>query len=85
MTWAVEFEEAYDAWDETTDIEDDVEIRLAVLEYMGSWRAAGAPDDADFDRIRLTYSCPVPGTPVFVEFVSVPTADPPAIIVRRFA
>lgn len=84
MTWTIEFEEPYDAWDVTTDIEDDVETRLAVLEFMHHWRTAGPPEDAEYDPNRDTYSCPVPGTPILVEYVAAPNVDPPTIIVRRF-
>ena len=84
MTWAIEFEEPYDAWDVTTDVEDGTEIRLAVLEFMRSWRDIGPPEDAEYDPLRDTCSCPVPGTPILVEFVASPSSDPPAVVVRRF-
>ena len=85
MTWAIEFEEPYDAWDVTTDIEEDVEIRLTVLEFMDHWRTSGPPDDADYDADRDTFSCAVPGTPIIAEYVPAPYTDPPTIIVKRFS
>jgi hypothetical protein len=85
VTWAVEFEDAYDAWDVTTDIEDDVDIRLGVLEYMRSWRLSGPPADAGFNANRDTLSCPIPGTPIVVEFLATEYSDPPTVVVRRFS
>ena len=83
MTWTVEFREAYDEWDTGTDVDDDAEIRLAPLDLLLSWKSSGPPPEAEYDELRETWSCDVPGAPVLVEFVAMRYLDPPVVIVRE--
>jgi hypothetical protein len=84
VSWLVEFQDAYDEWDIGTDVEGDENIRLAALECVLSWKDAGAPDDAEYDDSRESWSFDVPGAPVVIEFVMMRYLDPPVVIVREF-
>ena len=84
MTWIVEYADAYDDWDAGTHVDEDTEIRLATLECMLEWREYGPPSDATYDDFRETWSCPIPGTPVTVEYIMLRYLDPPVVIVREF-
>ena len=83
MSWIVEYAEAYDRWDSRTDVEDETELRLAVLAFVVSWKDDGPPGEADYDSELGTLSCPVPGTPVFVEYV-IWNISPPTAFVLGF-
>lgn len=81
MTWDILYDEVYDAWDSSTDVENDVEVRLAVHAWILSWRKLGPPEDADWDQETDTYECAAPGTSVLVQYALFEGASTPAIFV----
>ncbi len=81
MTWDITYDEAYDAWDSSTDIDDDVDIRLAVHAWILSWRTLGPPEDADWDPETDTYESAAPGTPVVIQYAVFEGASTRAIFV----
>ena len=81
VSWVIHYEDAYDHWDSTTDIEDDSDIRLAVLAYLISWKEHGPPPEATHEVELDTLSCFVPGTPVTVEYVVWRGVTPRAVFV----
>jgi hypothetical protein len=73
--------DAYDLWAEA---HEDIDARIAVLEWLVGLQASGPPTDGVFDSHRDTWSVVVPGADVTVEYVVAPFLDPPAIACRRF-
>jgi hypothetical protein len=67
--WHIELEEVFRQWTPPDIDEDEPRLAWAVLSYLGTWLTTGAPDDAEYDDERDTFSCPVPGTPLLVEFL----------------
>ena len=83
MTWVIEAEEAFDSFSRETDPIDDSELRLAVGDCLIAWRSEGPPAEAVYNERRQVLECDVPGTPVVVEYISLPYLDPPVVLVRK--
>ena len=81
MRWVVVGLATFDAWAETVD---DIDVRIAALEWLVSLSDTGPPFDGVFDPYRDTWSVVVPGTEVRAEYIVAPFLDPPAIVFRAF-
>lgn len=76
MSWRVFYQEAYEAW-----TEPDPDIRLEVLNWFFVL-FDGPPKDAHQQLVPELYTCVVPATGNFVDFLALPY-NRPTIIVKE--
>jgi hypothetical protein len=81
MVWEITYDDVFDEWDSSTDVDEDAEIRIAVLAFILSWKEDGPPEDADYDPETGMYECPAPGTPVLLRYaISRRTSTPTVLL-----
>ena len=83
MSWVVVTQDAYEAWEATTDPDADADLRVAVLEWVLGLQD-GPPVEGVFDPDRETFFAQVGDTGVWIEYLVLPDLDPPAIVIRRY-
>ena len=82
--WVVVTEDSYTDWEATTDDEADVELRIAVLEWVLDLQDTGPPPGGEFDEDRGLFSVEVDDTGVWIDYVVRQRLDPPAIVIRKY-
>lgn len=83
MNWVVVARAAFEAWEVTTDPQEDADLRIEVLTWLLGLQDSGPPIEGIFAPFRETNFTMVAETGVWVEYLVLPNLDAPAIAIRE--